>query len=77
METEVSQEQLTELIEKLIVLGENEEELLYWQGIFGELPAEHQKRLWEEFDREYQALLRLSEAAVAPAPFSEATPSKE
>jgi hypothetical protein len=48
--------QIQTLIDKLIDLGEDREELMYWASIFDDLTEDKQKLLYENLEEEYKKL---------------------
>ena len=54
----MEQSNLKEIVEKLIALGEDKDELMYWVEIFDDLPAEKQSELLENLKKELETLTK-------------------
>jgi hypothetical protein len=54
METQISE--LGQIIQHLIILGEDRDELLYWQSVYEDLSPEQQQELYQNLEQELQAL---------------------
>jgi len=50
------QEELNDILNKLIVLGEDKDELDYWRDIFADLSEEKQKEVFNLFKLELEKL---------------------
>ena len=59
METDIKK-----LVEQLVVLGEDADELRYWESIYASLPGEGQEQILRNLQKELQELLAIENSAT-------------